>query len=213
MMSNNIQDLLRIASAALSAPVLRAEVSAEIGRDQLNQELAGILEQKNGFFAFESALHVLPFSARATQLSVERWNSLDLWRFAYRTLAPQGTFFAQDLFGGQFALHSGGVFRFNPETAELQWFADSLEEWAGNLLADPDVETGWPLARAWQQKFGMLKPGMRLVPKIPFVLGGEYAIDNLHPLDACEAMKFYAELAIQIADLPEGASVRLRVVE
>jgi hypothetical protein len=45
------------------------------------------------------------------------------------------------------------------------------------------------------------------------VLGGEFAADNLCPLEAAKGMRFRAELATQIRDLPEGASVTFKIVE
>jgi hypothetical protein len=54
---------------------------------------------------------------------------------------------------------------------------------------------------------------MRLMPQIPFVLGGRFSLSNLFALDAVRAMKTYANLALQIKDLPDGATVNFRVVD
>jgi hypothetical protein len=91
--------------------------------------------------------------------------------------------------------------------------ASSLEDWADQLLADYEVLTGYPLARDWQQEHGPLPAGQRLVPKIPFVLGGDFATSNLYPLDAAQGMRVRAELALQLRDLPDGTTVRYRVLE
>ena len=84
-------------------------------------------------------------------------------------------FFAEDAFGGQFALRDEHVVTFDPETGEAQALASSIEDWADQLLADFEFLTGQPLAHDWQARNGALPPGERLVPKVPFVLGGEYA--------------------------------------
>ncbi|NYD75135.1 hypothetical protein [Leifsonia soli] len=85
------------------------------------------------------------------------------------------TFFAEDIFGGQSGLAGSDVVSFERETAEPVVIAESLEEWAANVLGDCSLLTCHPLAHAWQEEYGALRAGYRLVPKVPFVLGGEYA--------------------------------------
>jgi hypothetical protein len=122
-------------------------------------------------------------------------------------------FFAEDIFGCQFALKESQVWTFNPETGEAQALASSLDGWARCLAEDYETLTGYPLAHAWQTRHGALAPGNRLVPKIPFVLGGEYNVANLHALDSAKSMLFRASIAVQIRDLPDGAQVQLQVIE
>jgi hypothetical protein len=105
----------------------------------------------NGFFAFESALYVLPAApapegARTVQLR----NDPDLWRAAYGSMTDGLFFFAEDAFGGQFALRDGGVVTFDPETGNIGEMASNLEGWADQLLRDYEMLTGFPLAHAWQ---------------------------------------------------------------
>lgn len=86
-------------------------------------------------------------------------------------------------------------------------------EWADHVLFDYEVLTGYPIAHDWQQRHGSLPAGARLVPKQPFVLGGQFSVENLSVVDAAEAMRFRAETAAQIQDLPEGATVKLETGE
>jgi hypothetical protein len=80
-------------------------------------------------------------------------------------------------------------------------------------MSNYSVLVGWPIARDWQRVNGPIRPGQRLVPKKPFVLGGEYAINNLYALDATVSMRFRGELAVQIRDLPDGTTVTFTKVE
>lgn len=80
-------------------------------------------------------------------------------------------------------------------------------------IASPAIETGYPLASEWQALHGPLPEGKRLLPKIPFVLGGAYDVDNLYAADALAGMKFRADIWKQLRDLPEGAKVELRIVK
>lgn len=42
---------------------------------------------------------------------------------------------------------------------------------------------------------------------------GQFSVENLSVVDAVEAMRFRAEMAAQIQDLPEGATVKLEAGE
>ena len=132
-----------------------------------------MLEQKNGFYAFESALHVFPLSPDAN-MGLEGWNTQSLWRNNYGHLADGLLFFGEDIFQDQFCLSKWepGVYRFHSETGQRSLMGGSLEKWAGLILSNHQAETGWPFAHEWQEKNGPLSFGERLMPKTPFFLGG-----------------------------------------
>ena len=90
--------------------------------------------------------------------------------------------------------------------------SDSLEGWAEEVLAEYEVLTGHPLAHEWQATSGKLPAGIRLLPKTPFVCGGEFELANLYALSDVEGMTFRASLANQIRDLPDGAEIQFKVV-
>ncbi len=176
----------------------------------LGPELFRMLERKNGFYAFESALHVFPLTSELVNgSSLVEWNSDSLWRNDYGDLALGLLFFAEDIFQDQFCLSSSGVLRFNAATGGTKLMADSLENWAQIILRDHDHETGWKFASRWQAENGPLAPGKRLMPKIPFFLGGAYSMENFWAGDALEGMRLKADLATQTRSLPDGAQVRI----
>ncbi|MGZ7060584.1 MAG: SMI1/KNR4 family protein [Candidatus Angelobacter sp.] len=176
----------------------------------LGQELFEMLLEKNGFYAFESALHVFPIT-KDPGSGVEGWNASELWRNQYKELAEGLLFFAEDVFQDQFCLSmkQDGVFRFTAETGQTTILASSIKEWAARIMAEYKFETGFPLAHEWQEKNGPLRHGQRLMPKIPFIMGGEYSIDNLWAGNALEGMRFKGDLALQTMHVPEGGDVKL----
>ena len=178
-----------------------------------HEELRHLVTVKNGFYTFESALHVFPASAIAPERGLDEWNSVSLWRHAYGNLTDGLFFFAEDLFGIQFAVLANRVYTFDPETGKRQEFARNLEDWADKILADYNLHTGFSLGHAWQTAHGPLPAGKRLLPKVPFVAGGQFSVDNLYAGDAVQGMLFRAELAKQIADLPDGAKIRFEITE
>jgi hypothetical protein len=203
-----IDQLLSIASKPI-APARGAGPAALAG--DRGRELLELLRARNGFYAFFSALHVFPLGKTGGEVDLESWNSQTLWRDAYAHLAAGCLFFAEDIFGGQFCLKDDAVFVFDPETGEQTRSGGTLEEWAQHVLLEHDTLCGTPLAREWQERYGALPPGRRLVPKMPFVLGGEFAIDNLYVGDPVEGMRFRGALAQHLRALPEGAPIRFKV--
>ncbi len=209
------------------------------GNDAL--ALIELLHERNGFYAFESALHVLPSNClksgvsigtdtsvthtgtlllsqddndqlMESRIDIERWNMDMLWRHEFGTSAEGLLFFAEDIFGEQFALSDGEVWRFNPESAAREKFAANLNEWAKRLVEDYSYETGYKQAHDWQLKNGPLPQGKRLIPKTPFIMGGEFEIENLFALDAVKAMRYRADIWRQIQALPDGTQVKLKVI-
>jgi hypothetical protein len=143
-------------------------------------ELATLLSWRNGFYAYESALLVRGSGNTPPPRDIAAWNDRDAWLSQYDDFnCGQMLFFAEDMFGNQFAIASGRVVLFDPETGDSEQVAPTLEDWARIILDDYAYYTGHPVAHEWQIKNGPLRPGMRLMPKIPFVCGGEFAVSNL----------------------------------
>jgi hypothetical protein len=176
----------------------------------LLKELVSLLTSRNGFFAFEQALQVFPLDDRM-ELDLKKWNSPNGWKAEYSWLNDDVLFFAQDLFGVQFCISNAGVQKFDPETGELEALAVSLEQWAQLILNDYDFLTGHSLAKSWQIANGTLDFNNRLNPKVPFIAGGKFDISNLFSVKCEDGMKLRANLANQIRNLPDGATIQFKV--
>jgi hypothetical protein len=209
MATLSLKWILRLAGGPLGG-VPAAGVAELAGRH--GPSLAAMLGRLNGFYAFESALHVLP-SGTTERMNLELWNDPDLWRRDYDDMTDGLLFFAEDVFGGQFVLLDAGVGTFDPETGDVEVIAGDLVSWAAALLRDGELLTGHPIAHEWQVRRGALVEGQRLVPKRPFVTGGAFDIDNLCAADAAEGMRSRGSLAVQIRDLPDGTKITYRIVE
>lgn len=179
----------------------------------LADDLVSMLCQRNGFYALESALHVFPTHSNPQEIGLDDWNENALWRNAYNGLADGCLFFAEDVFGGQFCIKDNKVYTFEPETGVLDYLADGIEGWAKAIISDYEVLTGYPLAHQWQKQHGQLPSRKRLLPKMPFVAGGEFEPDNLYLADAVEGMRFRADIANQIKDLPDGAQIKFNITD
>jgi len=182
-------------------------------QNPLFRELGKLLEQKNGFYAFESALLVRPWGNSEFPLDLLNWNKKTGWISRYKLDLPELFFFAEDVFGGQFAIAKNEIVSFDPETGEITHLGNNLEDWACLLMNDYDCLTGYSIAHSWQVQNGPLKKGMRLVPKKLFVLGGEFESVNLSEEEEVRAMKLRGDFASKLADLPDGTQVEFRVIE
>lgn len=140
---------------------------------------------------------------------IDYWNTKAGWKRFYGDLLDDITFFAEDVFGSQFGITQGTVVRFEPETADVTLHSESLDEWAEKVMVDTAYETGSSLAAAWEAEMGPIPAGHRLLPLIPFAVGGEYTLDNLEAVAKKQAMQKYAWLAQRLLEVAEGEQVEL----
>lgn len=208
-----LQKLTDLGSEAIRVEAPDLPLLRSVYGDFAAEQLTAILAKKNGFYAFESALHVLPDIGAPPELGLHEWNETTLWRADYAGMADATVFFAEDIFGKQFCIRERAIGTFEPETGEFEVVAASMEEWAEKILEDYSYWTGHTSARDWQLRYGRLPFGARLVPTMPFVLGGRYDSENLKAMDAVEGMRFRASIATQILDLPDGMQIELKVTD
>ena len=168
------QSLTQLAAAAeiTACRTPPIQIRAIVTNDKDAEAIEALLGLQNGFYAFEDSLHVFPCACMSGFIgySLEEWNESDLWKEYYEGIASEHLFFAEDIYGEQFGLRDGRVYRFNPETADITEFAGSIYEWAEKLLENPNFELGVRHAREWRRLNGKLSHRVRLIPKVPFVL-------------------------------------------
>jgi hypothetical protein len=208
---NSLIKLVSIGSDPLDGENNEFDLHKITKSKKLRDELEELYDLKNGFYAFEMALHLFPISDREDVLTFQKWNSKSLWRKGYSELEGDTCFFAEDLFGFQFCIKDESIFLFDGETFKFDLFSNSLREWAEKILDNYNLYTGYSLAHEWQKKNGALKINQRLSPAIPFVLGGKFELGNLKAIDSVELMQVRASLYKQIKDVPDGAQVKLKV--
>ncbi len=210
---SRLRKLAEIGGPAIQAAGVNTSRIRESFGDFAAEQLVAILSEKNGFYAFEGALHVFPDVAVPPELGLFEWNEAGLWRAAYRGMADQTVFFAEDAFGTQFCIRERAIGTFDPETGEFEQMASSAEDWSAEVLEDYSYWSGHPVAQAWQRRHGPVPVGSRLVPVTPFVLGGGYEAGNVRAIEAVKGMKFRASIAVEIRDLPDGGQIELQVIE
>ena len=208
-MGGAVEKLVQVAGDPIGCPAnpdfgLALQKFGDIGR-----QLGQLLKSKNGFFCFESALRVFPDTTSSSSWGLEEWNSEENWKYSYSGLASDLFCFAEDIFGNQFCISNNEIVIFNAETADIEVFAVSMENFARRILIDHDFVTGHSVASDWQAVHGTLKGRERLFPRTFFIFGGEYALQNVVKLDSIRAMVSYGNIARQIHGLADGLNVKL----
>lgn len=109
----------------------------------------------------------------------------------------------------------GRYWRVCPEELDCQVIANNREQ-LDELTTNQDFLSDWymgsvvDLAKA---KFGALADDRKFCLKIPGVLGGKYEESNIGTISLTELIRASGHLALEIRDLPDGAQVRLNIVD
>ena len=206
MLGKHSKKLLDLCGESISSRTANVSIS--------DQDFSDFFQEKNGCFAFESALHIFPEKENENAIDLDRINHKDAeWKKHYWHLCTGLYFFAADIFGGLFAFEGSKIVYFDPETGLTEFKAENFEQWCQLILTDYRVETGWPLASAWQKKHGSIPEGQRLIPKKFFVMGGEFSEDNLYQIDIFEGLRLRGDIATQIRNIPDGATAKLVTIK
>jgi hypothetical protein len=174
--------------------------------------LASVYDGFNGGYFWSGALLVRPLEpAPQAPSTVEAWNARELWTGRYGDLCVDTVFFAEDALGVQFGSRRGKVVTFDPEIGEVSDISDSAEGWCWALRRDPEYLTAFPLLVAWEREDGTLEPGSRLVPKQPFLLGGDFVADNVVAKPDVDGMLIRAGIWDATKDIPDGQRVTIQI--
>jgi hypothetical protein len=130
-----------------------------------------------------------------------------------RALAKDLTFFAEDVFGNQFAWDGHVVLRFVAETGARQEAAKSAREWSERVRDDQDEWLNRWLLEDWKAANGPLAASDHLVPKVPFCLGSAPEAAQLLAMERYQDMRFKGSLAWQLKDVPPGGKVRFKITD
>ena len=109
----------------------------------------------------------------------------------------------------------GKYWRLCPEDLYCKVVAQNREE-LNALSTDQEFLADWymeALVEAAKDKLGPLEEGRKYYLVIPGVLGGEYGVSNVKTLPLVELIRLSGDVGKQIKDLPDGAQVKLKVVD
>lgn len=109
----------------------------------------------------------------------------------------------------------GRYWRLCPEDCYCKVVANNREE-LDALSTNQEFLQDWymsALTSLANDNFGPLTEGRKYCLKIPGILGGEYGGDNISTAPLVDLVRLSADIARQIESLPDGAQIKLQVVE
>jgi hypothetical protein len=168
------------------------------------------LRDNNGGYFYTNSLLLFGFSEKQEQFNILHMN--DLYKKYYANLVDGLYFFGQDIFGNGFAFENESIVFFNMESGQKDVLASSFIEWLEVLYNDLDYYTGESLVSELNNdERKELTINKRLSPKYPFILGGEYDINNLVLKNYIENISYNSSIAKQVYGLPAGSKIEIKI--
>ena len=179
----------------------------------LPEYLVAMLRETNGFIHFDGGLHL-----RGACLS-PAWHSIRAasegalsFHTLYQDVQPEDIPFAEDCMGDQFLLRRGSVHRLASETGGVEDLAMTLPAFFRRAEADPvEFLQMHPLLQ-FQAEGGRLTPGQLLAAYPPFFIQEASQGVTLRAISTEDRRSFLADMAKQVRDVPDGATVQFEVV-
>ena len=108
----------------------------------------------------------------------------------------------------------GEYWRLCPENLYCKVIAENREQ-LDALSKNQEFLADWymsSLISEANERYGYLEEGRKYHLAIPGVLGGEYGIHNIRTISQIEQIRFSGDLGHQIAELPDGAKIELKII-
>jgi hypothetical protein len=128
----------------------------------------------------------------------------------FPAVAPRDIPFAEDALGDQYLLRVGVVYRLSAEVGELKCLDVDLERFDAEVRADPVGYLSLEPLEEFRAQGGVLEPGQLLSVYPPFVMKESTAGRSYRAIATEERMRFLADFARQIAEVPEGGRIEMR---
>jgi hypothetical protein len=119
---------------------------------------------------------------------------------------------AQDCFGDQYLLREGYVVRLYGETGEIKELRMGWNEFSGHIDAGPLEFLELQHLHRFKGEGGILLPGQLLSVYPPFVASYE-GDRSMRAIPSLELISWLADFARQIADVPDGGRIRIKVLK
>ncbi len=177
----------------------------------LPRNLAGLLQQLNGFIQYGGGLHFRGACQKPTWHSIrEAWLGEDAFHRLYPTVIPSDIPFAEDCMGDQFLLRAEQVWKLSAETGEVESLGVSLGAFLRSAQANPVEYLSMEPLSQFEQEGGKLEPGQLLAAWPPFCV--KQAAEGVHlaAIPADERHQFLADFARQIRDVPDGGEIKVK---
>lgn len=180
---------------------ISSEPISKLTSNNLPAELQKLYQIKNGFVAFESSLRIYDIN------HIQSINNAIISKLNGRIL-----FFGDSALGDGFCIKDNNFYKYDFELGEFDFMGENIEDFSKKLLLEYDYYTGYKLVKNWMSINGLLPLEKILMPKIPFSLGGEYALDNLIDYPRIKGIQKKIELYKKLKGIDDGEKVVLQEI-
>lgn len=177
----------------------------------LPADLREFLARCNGYVAFHGGLHVRGACLNPT------WHSLRYWWLGagamhslFLAVDRSDIPFAEDALGDQYLLRGGIVHRLSAEVGELKSLNVDLRAFDAAVRGDPVGYLSIEPLEEFRANGGALEPGQLLSAYPPFVTKESAAGVSYRAISTEDRIRFLADFARQVADVPDGGRIGLR---
>ncbi len=173
----------------------------------LPKEILQVLHLDNGFVVESGLFHFRGACLSPTWHSLrEAWKGEAAFHRLYEQLNESDIPFGQDQFGDQYCYREGKVICLRAETGEVELFNPSFEQFLLKLKGNLE-----PYLNVSKQH--TLSPGELLFVYPPFCFQESGKEAGMKAISASEVIAFHADLARQLANIPEGGKIELKLME
>ncbi len=177
-------------------------------------EIVEVLWQVNGFVAYAGGLHFRGLVNEPDWHSFEHYHSGEMaLHKLYRHVLEYDIPFAQDHLGNQFLLRDHEVHRLRADTGEVSGLHVDMAAFLGKAREDPIDYLSLELLATYHEQFGSLEPGRLIHTMPPLCLKRPEKNLAMKSVPAGAAIAFLANFARQIAEIPDGTEINLRLFE
>jgi hypothetical protein len=179
---------------------------------RLPSEIIAALETMNGFVSGDSSLHVRGACHEPLWHSLRyAWDGPHSLHELYPSVEATDIPIAEDCFGDQYLLRDSRVLHLSGESGDVEVLRVGWEEVIALAKTNVADFLGVHELQRFHREGGILAPGQSLSVYPPFIAKSETP-RFLRAVSSLEHISWLADFARQIRTIPDGTSVKIRVV-
>lgn len=188
------------------------EVSAtEMGEKLYGPIMMPLIARANGFITRNRIFRVFGTEGDEIVPSIQEWNNSE-WKLEYGNKTHNLLFFAEDIFGNQYALQTHdekvSLVRFQCEGGEVETVSGGVKALIDAFISpETSALLDWALVKTAFQRGLSPNPNEHLAFELPLIAGGDYSIDNITVESTELHLGTLSQLSRELQNYPAGVRI------